>query len=70
MTGWIVFWGALLVIFAAGEALTRAWRLWPFGLAAALAGGAAAMQISVGLQWTIYALAAALLPFVAKRLLP
>jgi hypothetical protein len=70
MTGWIVFWAALAVIFAAGEAFTRSWRLWPFAAAAALAIGAAAAGISVGLQWAIYALSAALLPFVASRLVP
>ena len=70
MTGWIVFWAVLAVVFGVGEAATRSWRLWPFALAAVLAGGAAAAGSAGGLQWAIYALAAALLPFVANRLLP
>jgi hypothetical protein len=70
MTGWIVFWGLLAAIFAGGEAVTRSGRLWPFSAAAALAIVAAALGIAVGLQWAIYALGAALLPFVASRLLP
>lgn len=70
MTGWLLFWAALAVLFAGGEALTRSWRLWPFAAAAVLAAGAAVAGISVGLQWTVYALAAALLPFVAARVLP
>ncbi len=70
MNGWLAFWGALVVIFASAEAFTRAWRLWPFAAAGALALGATAAGMSVGLQWAIYALSAALLPFVASRLLP
>jgi len=70
VTGWTLFWAALAAVFAGGEALTHSWRLWPFAVAAALAAGAAVAGVSVGLQWTVYALAAALLPFVASRVLP
>ncbi len=68
MTGWIVFWAALAVVFAGGEAFTRSWRLWPFAAAGALGATAAACGVSVSLQWALFALAAALLPFVASRI--
>jgi len=68
MTGWVVFWALLAAIFGGAEALTRSWRLWPFGAASLIALGVALSGASAGLQWAAYALAAALLPFVASRL--
>ena len=67
MTGWIVFWGVLAAIFAAGDLWTRALRLWPYALAAAASAGLATMGAPVGLQWAAYALSAALLPFLVGR---
>jgi len=68
VTGWIVFWAMLAAIFGAAEAFTRSWRLWPFGVAALIALALALTGVTAGLQWAAYALAAALLPFVASRL--
>ncbi len=68
MTGWLIFWSLLAAIFGAAEAFTRSWRLWPFAAAALIALGVAIAGASIGLQWATYALAAALLPFVASRL--
>jgi hypothetical protein len=68
MTGWIIFWALLAAIFGAAEAFTRSWRLWPFAAASLVALGVTLAGATVGLQWASYALAAALLPFVASRL--
>jgi len=68
MIGWLIFWSLLAAIFGAAEAFTRSWRLWPFAAAALIALGVAIAGASIGLQWATYALAAALLPFVASRL--
>ena len=68
MSAWFVFWSLLAVVFGGAEAFTRSWRLWPFAAASLIALGVAVGGLSVGLQWTAYALAAAILPFVASRL--
>ena len=68
MLGWGGFWGALTALFVGGEVFTRSWRLWPFAAASALALGLSLAEFTVGIQWAAYALAAAVLPFVASRL--
>ena len=68
MIGWIIFWVALAAIFGGAEALTRSWRLWPFAAASLIAMVIALTGATAGLQWAGYALAAALLPFLASRL--
>ena len=61
MTGWVLFWGALAVLFGAGEGLGLTLRLLRFAAAAVAAAGAAWFDAGVALQWTVYAVTAALL---------